>query len=176
MSGYKLDFAAIKREHPIEKVAERLGIALKPHGHQLRGKCFSGQGDERALIVTPAKGVWYSHVLKAGGDVLELVAAVKDVPVRDAAAWIAGAPKEPEKSANGRATNAEFKPVELTHDHPSVLVHFEAADATRFGIGFKEKAAGAGNILIPVYDQETKKLAGYVGVQDITWLPEKWRA
>ncbi len=80
----------------------------------------------------------------------------------------------PEKSASGRSQNADFKPVELTHDHPSVLVSgLEADDAKRFGIGYKEKAAGAGNILIPLYDKG--RLVGYCGVQEITWLPERWR-
>lgn len=172
MSGYKLDFAAIKSEHPIEQVAERLAIELKPHGNQLRGKCFSGQGDDRALVVTPARGIFYSHALKKGGDVIELVALAKNLTARDAAQWIAGATTQPEKSANGRTT--EFKPVELVHDHPSVLVSgLEADDAKRFGIGFKEKGVGVGNILLPVFDKG--RLCGYVGVQEITWLPKDWR-
>lgn len=172
--AYSLDFGAIKAENPIEQVAERLGLVLKPHGNQLRGQCPSGQGDDRGLVVTPSKGVWFSHPMKKGGDVIELVAVVRNVSAKDAAQWIAGTP-QPEKSATGRSQNADFKPVELTHDHPSVLVSgLEAEDAKRFGIGFKEKAAGAGHILIPVY--AGGKLAGYVGVAEITWLPEKWRA
>jgi hypothetical protein len=173
MSG-RLDFQAIKADYPIEQVAERLGIALKPHGAQLRGPCFSGQGDDRALVVTPARRVWYSHPLKKGGDVIELVSVMKDVSAKDAAAWIAGT-QQPEKSATGRTPNAEFKPVELVHDHPSVLVSgLEADDAKRFGVGYKAKAAGAGHILVPVYADG--KLSGYVGCQEITWIPERWRA
>lgn len=171
----KLDFVQIKRDHPIDRVAARLGLELKPHGQQLRGKCPSGEGDDRALVVTPSKGVWYSHALKKGGDVLELVSVVNSMTVREAAQWIAGTTPEPEKSASGGRPNADFKPVELTHEHPMVQVNgLEPTDAQRFGIGYKEKAAGAGNILIPVYADG--KLAGYVGCTEITWLPEKWRA
>jgi hypothetical protein len=105
--------------------------------------------------------------------VIELVSVMKDVSAKDAAAWIAGA-TVPEKSVQGSTSNATFKPVELVHDHPSVLVSgLEAVDAKRFGIGYKEKAAGAGFILIPVYDNG--RLCGYAGVTEIAWLPERWR-
>lgn len=177
MSG-KIDFSEVKRDHPIDRVAERLGLVLKPHGQQLRGTCFSGEGGDRALVITPSKGVWYSHALKKGGDVIELVASAKNLAVRDAALWITGA--VPEKTQTGSGPTAGLKPVELTHDHPMVLVSgLEADDATRFGIGYREEVpgktrAGAGNVLIPVYANGI--LAGYVGVQEITWLPEKWRA
>lgn len=40
MSGkYALDFAKIKEDYPIEKVAARLGLTLKPNGQSLRGPC-----------------------------------------------------------------------------------------------------------------------------------------
>lgn len=80
----------------------------------------------------------------------------------------------PEKSATGAKATGAFTPVEVDHDHPSLLVSgLEAADAKRFGIGYKAKGAGNGNILIPVFDNG--RLAGYVGVQEITWLPKEWR-
>lgn len=171
------DFAKIKAEHSLESVAERLGLQLKKHGSSYRGPCPSGQGDERALIITPGKG-WWSHAAKKGGSVIDLVAFVKDCTPRDAAIWIEGSQVSvPEKSTNGGA-NA-LKPVELVHDHPSVIVSgIEADDAKRFGIGYREpvegkKRAGEGHILLPVYDNG--RLCGYVGVSEITWLPERWR-
>jgi predicted DNA-binding transcriptional regulator AlpA len=82
---------------------------------------------------------------------------------------------EPEKSVTGDKPTGGFTPVEVEHDHPSVLVSgLEATDAKRFGIGYKAKGAGNGNILIPVYADG--RLAGYVGVQDVTWLPKEWKA
>lgn len=172
------DFQAIKRDHPIDRVAARLGLQLKPQGNQLRGKCPSGEGDDRALVITPSKGLWYSHAMKKGGDVIELVSVVNKLSARDAAQWIAGATPVPEKSIPERAN--ELKPVELTHDHPSLLVSgIEPEDAKRFGIGYREPVegktrAGAGHILVPVYADG--KLAGYVGCQEVTWIPDKWRA
>lgn len=167
-----VDFATVKAAHSLESVAERLGLKLTKHGAGFRGPCPSGQGDERAFALTPNRG-WYSFATKKGGDVISLVEFVRNCTAKEAAQWIAGS--EPEKSASGRSQTVDFKPVELTHDHPSVLVSgLEADDAKRFGIGFKEKAAGAGNILIPVF--AGGKLAGYVGVTEITWLPPQWRA
>ena len=34
-----LDFDAIKAEYPINEIADRLGLTLKPSGKQMRGKC-----------------------------------------------------------------------------------------------------------------------------------------
>jgi hypothetical protein len=166
------DFSRVKAEHSLESVAERLGLKLKQHGAQFRGPCPSGQGDERALVLTPGKG-WWSHAAKKGGSVIDLVAFVKDLSPKDAAVWIDGQ-AQPEKSASG-SKSTDFKPVELEHDHPMVLaLGFTAEDAQRFGIGYKAKAAGAGNVLIPVF--AGGKLAGYIGATEIAWLPEKWRA
>lgn len=180
MPDYKYDFAKIKADYPIADVAERLGLKLKREGQQLRGACPSGQGGDRALAITPEKGVFFSQAAKVGGSVIDLVMFVNKVDRTAACAWITGTATAPEKSVDGRTTNAEFKPVELTHDHPSVLISgIEEVDARRFGLGFREpaegkKRAGEGHILIPVY--ASGKLAGYVGVAEITWLPDKWRA
>lgn len=175
------DFERIKANYPIEGVAERLNLKLKREGKQLRAACPSGQGGDRALVITPEKNVWFSQAVKKGGSVIDLVAFVNNLTLPEAARWIEGNQvSAPEKSATRAVPNGGMNPVELVHDHPSVLVSgIEAEDAKRFGLGFREPVegktrAGAGHILVPVYADG--KLAGYVGCQEVTWLPDKWRA
>lgn len=175
------DFERVKAEHPIEGVAERLGLTLKREGQSLRGPCPSGRGGDRSLVITPAKHVFFSQAVKKGGSVIDLVAFVRNCTPKEAAEWIEGKQVPvPEKSAIGGAPNGAFKPVELVHDHPCLLISgIEATDAQRFGLGYREpvdgkKRAGEGHILVPVYADG--KLAGYVGCQEITWIPDRWRA
>lgn len=173
MSTYRLDFAKIKAEHPIERVAERLGIKLTRRGEQLRGPCPSGEGDERALVITPAKGQWYSFSAQKGGDAISLVGFVKGLSPKDSAAWIAGEAAEPEKSAKEEPGDG-FKPLDyLQPEHEAVIaLGFEPEDAKRLGIGYAPRGMMRGTVAIPVRT-ETGKLAGYVGVTDAK-LPPKW--
>jgi hypothetical protein len=168
-----LDFAKIKQEHPIEKVAERLGLVLKPHGAAFRGKCPSGQGDERALVVTPAKGAWYSFAAQKGGDCLSLVAFVRNCSVRDAAAWVVGEAERPEKTANSEAEG--FKELDyLIFDHEAVIaLGLDPEDCKRIGMGWAPRGMMKNTLCIPVRDK-TGKLLGYAGTTDVR-LPTSWR-
>lgn len=191
MPHYTHDYEEINRNTPILDVAARLNLQLKQlNATQWRCPCPSGRADERGLLVTitPGKQVWYSHAAKVGGSVLQLVMFVQNLDPKNtdhrakAASWIKGGiASEPEKSASGPRPTGGLKPVELVHDHPLVEVNgLMASDAARFGIGYREESttgkprAGEGNVLIPVYADGV--LAGYLGVQEITWLPKEWRA
>src|SRR5579862_5621579 len=48
------------------------------------------QGGDRALVVTPAKSLFYCFAGKTGGDQLALVAHLKDMTTNEAANWLAG--------------------------------------------------------------------------------------
>ena len=87
----RLDFKRLAREIQIEPVCNWLGIALKKSGHQLRGSCPLCHHDSaRCFIVTPALNrYWCFGHCQNGGDVIELVARVKQMPKKDAARSLA---------------------------------------------------------------------------------------
>ena len=92
-----VDFAALKRQVSIEQVIDRLGLELKRSGDTSRGCCPICDGDNpRAFVVTHSKQFWYSFCTNCqkGGDLIELVAAVEKVSVKDAGPWFtSGLPK-----------------------------------------------------------------------------------
>jgi DNA primase len=88
-----IDFAAVKAAVSIEDAVALLGLELAPASSQLRGCCPRCQrGGDRALVVTPAKGLFvcFGAEKKCGGDQLALVAHIAGLSVRDAAEWLAG--------------------------------------------------------------------------------------
>ncbi len=84
-----LDFETIKADYPISRVVELLELELKPSGKQMRGKCPVCEGDsQRNLVITPNKGLYYCFSEQKGGDQLALIGHVKQMGVKDAAAWL----------------------------------------------------------------------------------------
>jgi hypothetical protein len=60
-----VDFAELKTRVAIEQAMQMLGLNLTLHGNQYRGACpVCKAGGDRALIVTPAKGLFYSSQRK----------------------------------------------------------------------------------------------------------------
>lgn len=173
--SYQYDFARIKEEHKIEDVARRLDLKLKKHGEAFRCPCPSGQGDERALAITPAKNAWFSFAAQKGGDVISLVAFVRNCTPKEAAAYIVGNQvQQPEKSIQAEKPSEGFKPLEyLIHDHDAVVaLGFDPQDAQRLGVGFAPRGVLKGTVAIPVRTEDGK-LAGYIGIVDAK-LPPKW--
>ncbi|MEM0989695.1 MAG: CHC2 zinc finger domain-containing protein [Pseudomonadota bacterium] len=172
-----LDFDAIKADHPIGEVADRLGLDLKRSGKQMRGKCpvCEGSGD-RNLVITPEKGVYYCFSDGKGGDVIALVAHVKGLGAKEAAAWIAGDtcqqsktdPKEKKGSERG------FKPLDyLDSEHEAVLaVGFEPNDAQALGVGYAPRGVLRGTVAVPIRNDDVS-IAGYIGITEAK-LPPKW--
>src|SRR5438067_1641733 len=86
-----IDFAELKTRVSIEDAVAKLGLELKAAGHQLRGLCPACKaGGDRALVVTPAKQLFYCFSAKIGGDQLALVAHINGVTTNEAANWLAG--------------------------------------------------------------------------------------
>ncbi|MEO0568816.1 MAG: CHC2 zinc finger domain-containing protein [Pseudomonadota bacterium] len=171
-----IDFEEVKAANPIAEVAERLGLELKKAGNALRGPCPSGEGGERALAITPSKGVWYSFGLNKGGDVLALVQLVQDCTIKEAAQFLNGAPplEKTERSSPERGAERGFAPLDyLQSDHPAVeALGLEPEDAETVGIGYAPRGVLRGTIAIPVRLNDGT-LAGYIGVTEAK-LPPKW--
>jgi hypothetical protein len=84
-------FEQLKRAVPIEAVLARYGVELKGHGTTLKGCCPIHKGsNSRQFTVDVNKGLWHCFGdCKRGGSILEFVAAMEHVDVRDAALMIA---------------------------------------------------------------------------------------
>jgi DNA primase len=81
-----VDFAELKTRVSIEQAMQMLGLKLVLHSNQYRGVCPACKtGGDRALIVTPAKGLFYCFAKKTGGDVIALTAHIRGSSVKDAA-------------------------------------------------------------------------------------------
>jgi hypothetical protein len=83
-----VDFAELKARVSIADVLSMLKVTnLRNSGGALRGPCpiCGGDATDRHFIVTPGKG-WYCHgTCKNGGDIIKLVATVRQIDVRTAA-------------------------------------------------------------------------------------------
>src|SRR6266478_9501538 len=105
-----VDFRAIKQAVSIEQVLTHYNVlaAFKRSGSELRGRCPIHQGEGfDAFHVSAAKNCFHCFSCKARGNVLDLVAAMEQCSVRDAAlklqAWFGvGESGPPEGPAPGK--------------------------------------------------------------------------
>ncbi|MEO9894794.1 MAG: CHC2 zinc finger domain-containing protein [Paracoccaceae bacterium] len=174
-----IDFEAVKAANPIGDVAERLGLNLKKAGNQLRGPCPSGEGGERAFVITPAKAVWYSFGLQQGGDVLALVELVNECSTKEAAHFLAGETVPPERrnkrqSKESAETRGGFRALDyLEPDHVAVeALGIESEDAKALGIGYAPRGVLRGSVAVPVRLSDGT-ISGYIGITEAK-LPPKW--
>lgn len=173
-----VDFAHVRRSVEIEQVAHWLGLELKRANEQMRGRCPLHDGGERALVITPAKGLWYCFApeCKAGGDCIELVAKVRQIGQRDAAIAIQKHFLEPDKPATH---DQPLKPLDyLLHEHPLVqALGFPEHIAWALGVGYAPKGIMRGRVAIPIRDA-TGSIVAYAGVnpdmEPMLKLPSKF--
>ena len=84
-----VDFSELKTRISIESVAQMLGLNLRQTGSQLRGPCpVCKTGGDRALVITPSRGLFYCFAAKSGGDQIALAAHIKNISAKDAAGQI----------------------------------------------------------------------------------------
>ena len=169
MSAF-VDFNNVKNKFTIEDVMKKLGLNFTLKNNQYRGACPRCEGHERALVITPAKGLWYCFDAKQGGDQIQLTAHLKDVSAKEAAQWIIGKDSSSHNSqgGNGRAEGPDSKGLTalpyLEADHPAVVaLGFDAAIAEALGVGFAPRGTMSGRVLIPLRTP-TGTLAGYAGI------------
>ncbi len=176
-----IDFNEIKQRYTIERVAQLLDLTLKRAGDALRGPCPACQsGGERALVVTPAKGVFYCWTAHEGGDLIQLAAHMRKTDVKAAAARLSGSNDggSREKSPKGAAPRPDaeqgLKPLDLEYDHPAVAaLGFGAEEAETLGVGYCARGIMRGLVVAPIR-LEDGTLAGYLGLTEIAKLPPRW--
>jgi hypothetical protein len=172
-----VDFADIKTRLTIEKVAELLGLQLKQSNNALRGPCpVCASGGDRAIVITPAKGVFFCFAAREGGDLIALAAHIRKVDVKDAAAWLDGGTVPSKKEGSGNQVppkgNSSLEPLAyLEHEHVAVeALGFAAEDAKALGIGYCPKGIMRGTVAVPVR-LEDGTLAGYIGITEAKLPP-----
>src|SRR5882724_584993 len=85
-----VDFEAVKQTVKIEEAARSLGLNMLKSGVQLRSGCPTcNTGGPRALVVTPAKGLFYCFASQEGGDVIALAQHIRNCEPKDAAMHLA---------------------------------------------------------------------------------------
>jgi DNA primase len=84
------DVISIRQSHPIEEVAARCGVELRPAGQRLVGRCPFHRDGRPSLVVYPTNNSYFCFGCGAGGDVIDFVARLNDVSFKEAAAMLAG--------------------------------------------------------------------------------------
>lgn len=173
--GKYLDFEDIKGRTTIAQAVELLKLDMKPSGKQLRGRCPVCGGNDRGLVVTPEKGVFYCFTQQEGGDLIALTAHINGTGVREAAEFINNSlTVPPEKVVKETRSNEKLQPLQyLQFDHPAVeALGLDPVKAEELGIGFAGKGVARGSVVIPVRDEDGV-LQCYLGVQELTFIPKE---
>ena len=88
---HRYDAEALRREHPIVDVVASYGIALRPTGRALVGRCpFHPDGGRPNLHVYPETESFYCFRCAVGGDVIEFVRRRENVGFAEACQRLAG--------------------------------------------------------------------------------------
>lgn len=172
------DFKALKERVTIEEAAHLLGLQLKRSADTLRGSCPAcNSGGDRAIVVTPGKGVFFCFAAREGGDLIQLAAHIRKCDVKDAALWLDGSgdnrPRASASAEQGTAPETLAPLGYLEHDHVAVeALGFAAEDAAALGIGYAPKGILRGLVCVPVRLPDGT-LAGYIGITEAK-LPPRW--
>jgi DNA primase len=165
-----IDFAELKGKVSIEQVLSMLQLNLKRQGQQLRGPCPACKtGGDRALVVTPDKGVFYCFARKSGGDMIELVAHMRGYAGEDRVAR-AGLDianhfgighSSPKRAIEQQQSAGPLRPLDyLDPEHASLReLGLSKETCEHFGAGYAPKGIMRGRLAIPIHDAEGKLLA-----------------
>ncbi len=175
-----IDFVELKSRTTIMQAAELLKLTLKPSGNQQRGPCpVCNTGGDRALVITPERGLFYCFPAKTGGDLIKLVAHVRGCSQNEAAQLIQSqiggtVPTVPARACGTVPYSSSTAPQKekaglnpLTYlelEHPAVqALGISPATAQAFGSGYAGKGVLRGRYAVPVHGKDGTLLA-YVGI------------
>lgn len=164
----QIDFATVKAAVSFEDAITFLGLKMTKKGKTYRSACPSCQkGDDRSLAVTPGEG-FYCHALKKGGDVISLVAHVRNCSQREAAGELQdrfiGATPVPRRAdtpqQNGELDDQLDKiAARLDFAHPAVdALGLSEEVASALGIGYDPRNK---RVMMPLH---TDKRVGFAGL------------
>jgi DNA primase len=178
-----IDFEVIKRRMPILAVLSHYGIdGLRRSGKaHLRGRCPLHAGEGRDTFhVDTAEQIFHCFSCRAGGSVLDLVAAMEDCGLPEAAQRLSGwqdtpppsdvdprLPSQPKRTVTKKINSVPrlgFRLRGINARHPYLTARgIQEATALEFGVGYY---CGPGlmqhRLVIPIED-DGGQLVGYCG-------------
>jgi DNA primase len=86
------DVLSIRQAHPIEEVAARSGVQLRPAGQRLVGRCPFHRDGRPSLAVYPRNQSYFCFGCGAGGDVIDFVGRLHEVGFKEAVGMLTDAP------------------------------------------------------------------------------------
>jgi DNA primase len=174
-----IDFKALKERVTI--IDALLMLDLKPHSEEGKIRCACTackSADDRAIVVTPEKSVFYCHEAKYGGDCIALVAHIKGIGVKEAALMLDNeypVKKEPKEPKEDHAKTTVWAGLDyLVYEHELMKeLGFAPEDSEKIGIGFCNKGMMRGLVAIPIR-LPSGQLIGYIGVAENVKIPRTW--
>ena len=173
-----IDFTQLKKDVPIAMAASLLGLTVKQDGNQLRSACPACEkGGDRAIVITPEKGVFYCFADKKGGDQIALVQHVLSLGTKQAGEFLAGKTEGVQTSPEKKKGDEPFvlsplSYLEVEHELVTAL-GFPTDVCEAVGIGYAPKGVMRGHVAIPIR-LPNGKLVGYIGIEQVK-LPPQWR-
>jgi len=173
-----VDFQALKARVRIEQTIPLLGLRLRQYGDQYRGPCpVCKQGGDRGLAINSAKQSYYCFSQRKGGDLIALVAHIRSMTQKDAAAYLDqqfsdNAQSHSDTVHSSRNSSAsstvqrdrELKPLDyLVFNETIDGLGLSEATCKAWGAGYAPKGIMGGRFAVPVHDRAGVLLA-YVGV------------
>lgn len=151
--SYKLDFSAIKRDITIEHAMVYLSLKSHKDVNGWRASCPVCESEDD-LSLNIERNVFTCHTSGESGSVIDLVAHIKGIGIKDAAKFLLDnftkkKPKEPEPQAE---LSTGFQPLKgLSFDHEKVQeLGISAKDAERLGIGYCSKGYYRNMVVAPI--------------------------
>ena len=168
-----IDFQDVKSCVSIVDGAKFLNLPIEGENGRFRCACPAcASEDKRSLAVSADRNAFYCFKNQRGGDVIALVAHVKNISQRAAAEelahhFLAQAPAQ-EAPAEG------LQPLKnLDYEHEALKsLNLTKDQAEKLGIGWCNKGLMRGFVAVPIR-LPTGKLVGYIGVRDCK--PPPWR-
>jgi DNA primase len=173
-----VDFEALKARVRIEQTIPLLGLKLRQHGDQYRGPCPACKnGGDRALAINSGKQSYYCFSQRKGGDLIALVAHVRGMTQKDAAAYLDQQFRNSTQSHSDTVHSSrnsspsppaqqrrELKPLDyLVFNEAVEALGLTEATCTAWGAGYAPKGIMRGRFAVPIHDRAGTLLA-YVGI------------
>jgi DNA primase len=173
-----IDFEALKTRVKIEETIPLLGLRMRQHGDQYRGPCPAcRQGGDRALAINSRMQSYYCFSQRKGGDLIALVAHIRGMTQKDAAAYLDQQFGNSEQShsatvhSSGNSSPSpptrqgrELKPLDYLIFNEAVEgLGLSEATCKAWGAGYAPKGIMRGRFAVPIFDRAGTLLA-YVGI------------
>jgi DNA primase len=167
-----LDFAEVKERANFEQILRHYGIKIAGRGKQRTVLCPFHQDRKPSLSISLERKVFHCFGCGASGSVLDFVARIENVSIRDAAARVEeicgvgskafhsqpyGTKRETIQSNGGKnpygCRPLPFK-LELDSSHPYLLTRGITRElAAEFGLGYCGQGDMKGRVCIPIHDE-----------------------